>query len=254
MPTRIPGLQVVSDLHLEFHQDYGRGLLESLAWSPAGSAVVLAGDIGSVDNQAATLDLAFQFFSTRFEAVFYLPGNHEYYGSRAPSADDALRRLVTSYPKVTLLEPGVEGRWGDRQVVGATLWFGDGPSNRMLSRQLSDFSAIKEFTPWVYRQSTAHRAWLEESVREGTVVVTHHLPSERSVAPRFRGDPLNAFFVCAMDELIEAKRPALWIHGHTHDSCDYQLGSTRVVANPYGYPKEENPGYRTLVLPDPEGS
>ena len=29
----------------------------------------------------------------------------------------------------------------------------------------------------------------------------------------------------------------LWIHGHSHDRCDYQLGKTRVVANPPNGPE-----------------
>jgi len=27
----------------------------------------------------------------------------------------------------------------------------------------------------------------------------------------------------------------LWLHGHVHDSFDYQVGQCRVVANPAGY-------------------
>ena len=38
--------------------------------------------------------------------------------------------------------------------------------------------------------------------------------------------------------MIEEQRPALWVHGHTHDSCDYQVGVTRVVCNPRGYEDE----------------
>lgn len=30
----------------------------------------------------------------------------------------------------------------------------------------------------------------------------------------------------------------LWIHGHSHDRCDYLLGKTRIIANPLGYPNE----------------
>jgi hypothetical protein len=30
-------------------------------------------------------------------------------------------------------------------------------------------------------------------------------------------------------------RAALWIHGHTHDSFDYVVRGTRIVANPRGY-------------------
>ena len=27
----------------------------------------------------------------------------------------------------------------------------------------------------------------------------------------------------------------LWIHGHTHESFDYEIGKTRVICNPRGY-------------------
>ena len=37
---------------------------------------------------------------------------------------------------------------------------------------------------------------------------------------------------------VRERQPKLWIHGHSHDRCDYLLGKTRVVANPLGYPNE----------------
>ena len=70
------------------------------------------------------------------------------------------------------------------------------------------------------------------------VVVTHHLPSERSVAPRFAKDELTPAFASHLDDLLPFAQ--LWIHGHTHDSIDYVLEAeghrTRVVCNPRGYP------------------
>ena len=42
-----------------------------------------------------------------------------------------------------------------------------------------------------------------------------------------------------------ADRAALWIHGHMHDSFDYEINGTRVVCNPRGYtPFELNPDFR----------
>jgi len=49
---------------------------------------------------------------------------------------------------------------------------------------------------------------------------------------------MNAFFVCDMASQVGEHQPKLWIHGHSHDRCDYRLGKTRVVANPLGYPSE----------------
>ena len=70
------------------------------------------------------------------------------------------------------------------------------------------------------------------------MVVTHFAPSAGSIAPRFAGSPLNACFVSDLESLVERSGAALWIHGHTHDSFDYPLGKTRVLANPRGYVRE----------------
>jgi Icc-related predicted phosphoesterase len=71
-----------------------------------------------------------------------------------------------------------------------------------------------------------------------TVVVTHHLPHARSVPSKFKGDLLNAAYASDLSKIIEEQQPALWVHGHTHDSCHYQVGVTRVVCNPRGYEDE----------------
>ena len=68
-----------------------------------------------------------------------------------------------------------------------------------------------------------------------TVVVTHFAPARGSIAARFAGSPVNACFVSDLEARIRAWQPQLWLHGHTHDSFDYRIGETRVVANPRGY-------------------
>jgi hypothetical protein len=97
---------------------------------------------------------------------------------------------------------------------------------------------IRDFEPWVYEQNAAFEKRLAVHVRADDVVVTHHLPAFDSVPPRFVRSPMNAFFVCDMAKHVLAREPKLWIHGHSHDRCDYILGKTRVVANPLGYPNE----------------
>jgi Icc-related predicted phosphoesterase len=66
-------------------------------------------------------------------------------------------------------------------------------------------------------------------------VVTHHLPHPRSIDPYFAGSPLNRFFLHDVSNTVECGEAALWVHGHTHASCDYRVGKTRVVCNPFGY-------------------
>lgn len=71
-----------------------------------------------------------------------------------------------------------------------------------------------------------------------TVVITHHLPSEKSVDKKFKGSPLNYSFVSNLDYLIEKYQPVYWVHGHTHTDCSYFIGETKVICNPKGYYNE----------------
>jgi Icc-related predicted phosphoesterase len=74
-----------------------------------------------------------------------------------------------------------------------------------------------------------------------TVVVTHHAPSSQSVHPRYARDLLTPAFASNLENLVEGDRVALWIHGHMHESFDYEIYGTRVVCNPRGYaPKALN--------------
>ena len=37
------------------------------------------------------------------------------------------------------------------------------------------------------------------------------------------------------DFIINNPKIKTWIHGHTHESFDYMIGSTQIVCNPRGY-------------------
>ena len=67
---------------------------------------------------------------------------------------------------------------------------------------------------WLVRQMSRHDA-------SRTIVVTHHAPSSRSIAPRQAADVLSAAFASDLNSLIRASRIPLWIHGHTHYNVDY---------------------------------
>ena len=35
--------------------------------------------------------------------------------------------------------------------------------------------------------------------------------------------------------ILDRPQIKLWTHGHTHDTFDYMIGTTRIVCNPRGY-------------------
>lgn len=211
--------------------------------------VVLAGDIAS-PRQAAFWALGFD------KPVIYVLGNHEFYGGSIEGAAAELKQLCAG-TQVHVLDDSEIVIDGVR-FLGSTLWtdfmlFGAGDARlaamAQAQRLLRDFSRIRSggeecavFTPDdAAALFERHAQWLDRRLdvaHDGpTVVITHHAPSRRSIHARFAGSVLNACFVSDAEWLAGAARTRLWIHGHTHDSFDYDLHGTRVVCNPRGYAK-----------------
>ena len=232
-------IQLLSDLHLSMHP---------LA-PPQTDAdvVVLAGDFG---RPAMALEWARQFA----QPTLFVAGNHEFYGSDLVTAMAQLREGARG-TRVHVLECD-EWHFADVRFLGCTLWsdhrLNTDPQERELGlRQavasIRDFSRIgatprleERFTPALSQQLFDQSvAWLEGKFAKAyagpTVVVTHYAPSRGSIHARFAGSLINACFVSDLDAQILRWQPQLWLHGHTHDSFDYLVDRTRVVANPRGY-------------------
>jgi predicted phosphodiesterase len=250
-------LHVLSDLHLEWHRDDGVTFLRELQ-NPGADALILAGDAVSLAPAArAETEWQLRTICRKYPHVYYLPGNHDFYGTSPREGMDRLDALASTIENLVILDVGRVSEFMGRRILGATLWFPDDPDNRRYdgtygAAALSDFVVIREFVPWVYDQNRACRDFLQETLRQGDIVVTHHLPTFDSVHPWYARSVLNRFFVSDVKDLIVAREPALWIHGHTHQSMDYRIGPTRILCNPLGYPHEGNQGFDprlTVELP-----
>ena len=251
-------LQVISDLHLS------RGWLEPRTADSA-DAIVLAGDI-------ARPEPAIAWARSLARPVLYVPGNHEFYGASLTGVVRELRRLAQG-TQVHILDNDECVLDGVR-FLGSTLWtdfllFGHGDERDGAAAQaiehMRDFQKIcldEErqilFTPMdsaaLFRRNTAWLAARLDDRWDGpTVVVTHHAPSARSIAARFRGSLLNACFASHADGLLGGGRVRLWIHGHMHHSVDYVAEGTRVLCNPRGYAtdgRNENPEFDPCLVVD----
>jgi Icc-related predicted phosphoesterase len=223
---------LVSDLHFEFHRDGGGGLVAELARDC--DVLVAAGDIAVGEGIRDALRL----LCGAFERVVYLPGNHEYYGTTRQHVIGLVDAACRRHENLSWLRPGASVIIGGQRFLGGTLWFPEHPTAP--KHALNDFNLIRDFETWVYEENRETVAFLEGEVRSDDIVVTHHLPSPASTPDAFRDSPLNPFFVCDLEHLIRANQPKLWLHGHTHTSCDYLAGKTRVVCNPFGYPRALN--------------
>jgi predicted phosphodiesterase len=240
-------LHILSDLHLEADPafrppDTGADLL------------ILDGDIApGTDGLAA--------FASHPGPVIYVPGNHEYYHSDLTTAGAYLRRYAAA-TGIHFLDCG-ELVWDGVRFLGATLWtnfelygiqtIDDAYAHA--ARQILDFHRIMHRDRLLIPADTVdfHRdavAWLAASLNQPfagpTVVITHHAPHPASIHPRWANNPVNPAFVSDLTPLMG--KACLWIHGHTHDSFDYEVAGTRVVCNPKGYRNENRLFQPDLVI------
>jgi Icc-related predicted phosphoesterase len=229
---------ICADLHCEFHADGGNTLIAEL---PAADVAIVAGDLAV----ASGLRPALKLLASKYPHVVYVAGNHDYYHSSLPDIERIKRTL--DLPNVHWLEDET-CQINGIHFVGCTLWFGE--HRQDLEDQIIDFQVIAGIRQWVQKKNAQSLAFLRENTTSDSIVVTHHLPSQRSIVPKYQGSPLNCFFACPeAEEILLTRAPRLWVHGHTHDSLDYGLGRTRVLCNPFGYAcAEMNPSFQTAKL------
>jgi Icc-related predicted phosphoesterase len=218
---------VLSDLHVEVIHDIELGA------HPDVDHIVMAGDLSDGDHDPTNWLL--QTFSDVERAnMVYVPGNHDAYGIGLDGVPDRLRHLREATGIIMLDREVVE--IDGHRILGCTMW---SPLSPALDNAGGDLAAIPGFTGDVWRAThDRDRSWLEETVREGDVVVTHHAPSWNGLDTRMQQNPrlmsLASGYFADMTDLIEQRQPALWIHGHTHVTSMYEVGETRVVSNAQG--------------------
>jgi len=218
-------LGIISDAHCEFDQAFPEIPSDI-------DLLILAGDIGNPYITSGELEKL-------TVPYFYIAGNHEFYGYEHQKVlDDIFNNSNGCYENGTMEFKG-------RRIHGCTLW------TDMTKHGYNDFWGYNEFMV----DSTAIKKWggvealkrhkeslvfLKESVKKGDIVVTHQSPTFNSVNEKYKADPHNHYFASNLDMMIDALNPALWVHGHMHDKCDYMLGGTRVICHPRGYPYEQS--------------
>ena len=241
-------IQIFSDIHNEF-ETYVPKQAET-------DIVVLAGDIHTKNRGIA-------WASEKFDVpVLYVLGNHEAYGKTIPKYVAEIKKLAEG-TNVTVLEKDMVTINGVN-FFGCTLWtdFEILANPRIAGYEcqqvMTDYKKIKKLPNyskirsmdtalfhklsliWLGEQLSAHRG-------ENNVVISHHGPSIQSSPLHKQTDITTSAYVSNLEGFINEHDISLWIHGHLHNSSNYDIGQTRVVCNPKGYPGEENPDFNELL-------
>ena len=244
-------LHVMSDLHL----DHYRGVpFKPTCPDESERVLVLAGDVIGLTSQNYKTALAwFTDVVARYKNVIYVVGNHEYYGTSWEGAhhertDLEMEVLMATGKQLLVSEEFDIFQIEDQRFLCGAMWI---PEPARGTPNINDVNCIKRYKPEVFRRHKTFCNGLNANLKWSDIVVTHHMPSNQSVAPQYYGDIYNAWFVAPeLEKSIDAVQPRLWIHGHTHSSFDYYRKATRVLCNPRGYPNEKSTTFEHLLLVD----
>lgn len=243
-------LWVLSDLHLD--------VCPLDLTPPEHDVAVVAGDVSERLCRDVLPWLA-RLRQTTGRPVVYVPGNHDFWRGTYQSTVAEARDLAAD-AGVSLLVEGETVEHAGVRFAGATLWTDWSLRPDQRARALSDGAdratglrdvrrvkwrrgpgSYSAFLPLVSAQlHREQRRRLEDALAEPfagpTVVVTHHAPHERSLRGGEWREPVDAAYASDLSAVLEGPHaPALWVHGHVHESRDYRVGGTRVVSNPRGY-------------------
>lgn len=236
-------LQAISDLHTEFlagedPAKIGAILTSIVPPKPIPDYLLIGGDLG-VMGQKWLIEAALQLWCNIYPNVIYVAGNHEYYHSSLEKFRAYADELEERYENLIVATSGRSFYLDDTETISlhaCTLWFVPHPESVIWYHGMADAHVIEDSLCTIEQRGLDDVYYLKENVRPGDIVLTHHMPLYSAVPEQFQGSKLNYFFV--NDEaktIIDKNRPAYFLFGHTHNSCNYTAGDTRVICNPYGY-------------------
>ncbi len=240
----------ISDLHLELaEKEYALDL-------DGYDALFLLGDIH-------TKGRSISWIKKQVEPdfpVFYVLGNHEYYQGHIRHTLCKMKEEAKGY-NIKILENETAHLDGYR-IIGATGWSsfkaaGEHANLAILKAEegrnlysagVMDYRYIKTGS---YKKIRAYelinknldtynylKSELGRPYDGRTVVMTHHAPSIQSLPGGKIEDILDASDVNTWEDLITEHSVDFWFHGHIHHKADYLIGKTRIINNPFGYPKQ----------------
>lgn len=255
-------IRIFSDLHYEF-QEPSELWVPDILETDKDTILILAGDLWNGIKSIEQI----RKFHHRFKKVLVVLGNHDYY-------KENIHEFGTEYQTELILQGLDNVELLDRNnmeidgvlFVGATLWTNmrnEDPITVHMSKQymVPDFSLIhagtylddyyitrkNNFTPNIWLETNRRHFDYIKTITElnrdkQIVVITHHGCSWGSIHEYFKDQPVgNGYFVSEYSEFIlDNPHISHYFHGHIHSCMDYMIGTTRVITNPRGYPREHD--------------
>lgn len=231
----------VSDLHLDASR---------MDISPCGAdLVILAGDITFEDYNWDWL-----LNKLNGAKIIFVPGNHDFDNRDYQKLEEQTNDIFKDYEygayylnNKSLIIDGIK-------FIGTTLWsdfsFGTSHLTEKMKNDIASLmsSHVKYITynnrPMNYldiiEEHKKSRKFLEYELKNNRqsdivhtqFVITHFAPHEKSISEQYKLHH-NCYHITDLSYLMGLSD--FWLHGHMHDSFNYNIEGTKVFCNPRGF-------------------
>ncbi|KAH3732121.1 Serine/threonine protein phosphatase [Pelomyxa schiedti] len=244
-------IQCASDLHLETSESNSPFILQ-----PSAPYLALLGDSVSVciPEYRDRFILFLQETVPKFEKIYILLGNHEYYRGTVDETHQHMAEVCDLFGgKVQLLQNSFDDI-GDVRVIGTTLWSNiPASAEEDVNANISDYHLISVADPVECRKRNLTvedtNLWHKQAVefltlaihkakksKKTVIILTHYSPV------RNYGDSPGTFYnthssyAFSTDLKYFFSPPVVaWLYGHTHWYHNQIIRGTHVASNPHGY-------------------
>lgn len=232
-----------SDYHLEYFKKFDKLTIMGI---PYHDIIVIGGDFCDfsmfIDKEKDIIDYL-KFVKKKCKKLFWIMGNHEYYGNKFNMVDVELY-LQKKLPFLTIvgIEPHLE-IYENNAIVMSTLWTNFNNFNPLdvlkVQQGINDYSLIREkgkvITPehilGLYVNNTMMiEYYIRENLDKEFYIITHHSPSFKSTSELFMNDPKTSAFSSNLEQLMyDYGNIKYWLHGHLHNDTAYTINNTTIV-------------------------
>lgn len=239
-------IQIASDLHIECY-DESINPLDFI--TPTADILILAGDIGSL-YKIKQLTTFVSIICGYFQAVLYIPGNHEYYTveNYTPIVfsvlENRILQLGTDIKNLHILNRN-SIRINNLCILGCTLW------SRPEFTVPNYIVRIPDWTTEIYldhhEKDLLYITQMIEQCKQRKyklLVVTHHTPTYKVLEGTTKRKKYLSLYSSDLEHLLDKEMAIAWICGHIHKNFDFiSEKGCRIVSNQRGKLKDRITNY-----------
>ena len=243
----------LSDIHVDFDENK-KWVKELSEFDYQDDVLILAGD---VTDSLKLLEWCLHAFTRRFNAVLYVPGNHDLWVIR----DGGNSHSIEKFRQVCDIVENCHARMRpfhhkSLSIVPLLGWydysFGQ-PESQLLSCWM-DYRACKWPNELNVDEITSYFLKLNENALDiknhNVISFSHFLPRIDVMPPYIPPDKRILYPVLGTSKLeqqIRRLNSKIHVYGHTHVNRAVTIGGTLYVNNAFGYPQETRITAKRLV-------